>query len=84
LDELELLHAGLLSMHRAYDRPKNLTEAELATLGLVKNGLLMKEIASVLGVSESAVKQRLCNARRKLNAKTGSQAAVRATMLGMI
>jgi LuxR family transcriptional regulator len=50
----------------------------------VKNGLLMKEIASVLGVSESAVKQRLCNARRKLNAKTGSQAAVRATMLGMI
>jgi LuxR family transcriptional regulator len=83
-DELELLHAGLLSMHRAYDRPKNLTEAELATLGLVNNGLLMKEIASVLGVSVSAVKQRLFYARRKLIAKTGSQAAVRATMLGMI
>ena len=82
--ELEQLHAGLLETHRAYARPKNLTEAELETLGLVKNGLLMKEIASALGVSESAVKQRLRNARLKLNAKTGSQAAARATMLGMI
>lgn len=82
--ELEQLHAGVLRMHRAYARPKNLTGAELETLGLVKNGLLMKEIASVLGVSESAIKQRLRNARVKLNAKTGSQAAARATMLGMI
>jgi len=82
--ELEQLHAGLLASHRAYARPKNLTNAELETLGLVKNGLLMKEIASALGVSESAVKQRLRNARLKLNAKTGSQAAARATMLGMI
>jgi len=82
--ELEQLHAGVLAAHRAYARPKNLTEAELETLGLVKNGLLMKEIASALGVSESAVKQRLRNARLKLNAKTGSQAAARATMLGMI
>jgi LuxR family transcriptional regulator, quorum-sensing system regulator SdiA len=82
--ELETLHAGLLSSHRAYSRPKNLTEAELETLGLVKNGLMMKEIASALAVSESAVKQRLRNARLKLNAKTGTQAAARATMLGMI
>ena len=82
--ELDHLYAGLLATHYAYARPKNLTEAELETLGLVKNGLLMKEIASALGVSESAVKQRLRNARLKLNAKTGSQAAARATMLGMI
>lgn len=82
--ELEQLHAGLFAIHRAHARPKNLTEAELETLHLVKNGLLMKEIASALGVSESAVKQRLRNARLKLNAKTGSQAAARATMLGMI
>ena len=84
ISELEQLHAWLLATHRAHARPKNLTEAELETLGLVKNGLLMKEIASALGVSESAVKQRLRNARLKLNAKTGSQAAARATMLGMI
>ncbi len=83
-DEIEQLYASLVAMHRVHVRPKNLTEAELETLGLVKNGLLMKEIASALGVSESAVKQRLRNARLKLNAKTGSQAAARATMLGMI
>jgi LuxR family transcriptional regulator len=82
--EIDQLYAGVYATHCAYARPKNLTEAELETLGLVKNGLLMKEIASALGVSESAVKQRLRNARLKLNAKTGSQAAARATMLGMI
>ncbi|MER2508564.1 MAG: autoinducer binding domain-containing protein [Amaricoccus sp.] len=82
--ELDQLHDGVRAAHEAFARPQNLTEAELETLGLVKNGLLMKEIASALGVSESAVKQRLRNARLKLNAKTGSQAAARATMLGMI
>ena len=71
-------------MHIAHMRPTNLTAAEIETLGLVKNGLLLKEIAAILGVSESAIKQRLKNARTKLNAKTGSQAAARATMLGMI
>jgi LuxR family transcriptional regulator len=56
----------------------------LETLSLVKNGLLMKEIAGLLGISESAIKQRLKNARLKLDAKTGSQAAARATMFGII
>ena len=70
--------------HKAYARPRNLTAAEIETLSLVKNGLLMKEIASLLGISESAIKQRLKNARLKLNAKTGPQAAATATMLGMI
>jgi len=82
--ELNLFHQMLMGEHRAYARPANLTSAEIETLGLVKNGLLMKEIASHLGVSESAIKQRLKNARIKLNAKTGSQAAARATMMGMI
>jgi LuxR family transcriptional regulator len=82
--ELRTLHQAIVAAHRAHSRPKNLTAAELETLGLVKNGLLMKEIASLLGVSESAIKQRLKNARIKLNAKTGPQAAAKATMLGII
>ena len=82
--ELKAFHDMLIESHREHARPSNLTSAEIETLGLVKNGLLMKEIASLLGVSESAIKQRLKNARLKLNAKTGSQAAARATMLGMI
>ena len=83
-EELDLLSRSLVAVHQAHAQPKNLTAAELETLGLVKNGLLMKEIACILCVSESAIKQRLKNARLKLNAKTGSQAAARATMLGMI
>ena len=83
-EELEWLRGLLVSVHRSYARPKNLTAAELETLSLVKNGMLMKEIAGLLGISESAIKQRLKNARLKLNAKTGSQAAARATMFGII
>lgn len=83
-EELGALSSILLNAHRVYAKPSNLTNAELKTLGLVKNGLLMKEIAGILGVSESAIKQRLKNARIKLNAKTGSQAAAMATMLGVI
>ena len=78
------LNALLVETHRNHARSRTLTAAELERLGLVKNGLLMKEIACMLGVSESAIKQRLKNARVKLNVKTGSQAAARATMLGMI
>jgi LuxR family transcriptional regulator len=83
-DELARLRGLLGEAHLAHERPRNLTAAELETLGMVKNGLLMKEIANALGVSESAIKQRLKSARVKLSAKTGSQAAARATMLGMI
>lgn len=82
--ELKWLLGALTQSHRDHARPVNLTAAELETLSLVKNGLLMKEIAGLLGISESAIKQRLKNARVKLNAKTGPQAAARATMLGMI
>ncbi|TPE53738.1 helix-turn-helix transcriptional regulator [Amaricoccus solimangrovi] len=83
-EELERLTALLRAEHAALEQPRKLTPAELETLGLVKNGLLMKEIACALGVSESAIKQRLKSARLKLRAKTGTQAAARATMLGMI
>ena len=82
--ELQRLSDRVTEYHRLHARPANLTTAELETLGLVKNGLLMKEIACVLNVSESAIKQRLKNARLKLNAKTGPQAAAMATMFGMI
>ena len=61
-EEINDLNAALLASHKAHVRPTNLTAAEIETLGLVKNGLLMKEIACLLDVSESAIKQRLKNA----------------------
>jgi LuxR family transcriptional regulator, quorum-sensing system regulator SdiA len=51
-----------------------LTNAELDVLRLLKDGLGQGDIASELGISESAVKQRCLRACAKLNAKTRTQA----------
>jgi len=82
--EIAELQARLLRLHQQMVPPINLTRAELEALGMVKNGLLMKEIADLLGVSEGAVKQRLKNAKIKLNAKTSTHAATLATTFGLI
>lgn len=82
--EIETLEHNLKALHESLVPPKNLTRAELEALGMVKNGLLMKEIADLLGVSEGAVKQRLKNAKSKLNAKTSTHAATMATSYGLI
>lgn len=82
--EIETLEHNLKALHDSLVPPTNLTRAELEALGMVKNGLLMKEIADLLGVSEGAVKQRLKNAKSKLNAKTSTHAATMATSYGLI
>ena len=51
---------------------------------MVKDGKRLKEIAFELSVSEGAVKQRLKNAKLKLGAKTGTQAAALANQYGLI
>ncbi len=83
-DELIELHSLLVQAHEMMVPPTNLTAAELEALRMVKNGLLMKEIANLLGVTEGAVKQRLKNAKIKLGAKTGTHAATMATTFGLI
>jgi LuxR family transcriptional regulator len=82
--ELVEIYDLLEDIHIEMVPPKNLTDAELEALRMVKNGLLMKEIANLLGVSEGAVKQRLKNAKAKLRAKTSTQAATMATSFGLI
>ena len=82
--EVDSLLGIVESMHALMVPPSNLTKAELEALRMVKNGLLMKEIANLLGVSEGAVKQRLKNAKAKLNAKTSTHAATMATSFGLI
>lgn len=83
-EELETLTMELERLHHAKAPPTNLTQAELEALRMVKDGLLMKEIAGLLGVSEGAVQQRLKNAKLKLNATTSSQAVSMATGFGLI
>lgn len=83
-DEIGLLQRKLERLHIAMAPPTNLTKAELEALRMVKEGLLVKEIASRLNVTDGAVKQRLKNAKAKLGAKTSSQAVSAATGYGLI
>lgn len=75
-EELEIrqLMAKLVKMHEKTIPSVQLSCAELEVLSLVRDGLLQKEIAYELGISEGAIKQRLKNAKLKLGARTSSQA----------
>jgi len=82
--EIKLLLAYLTRRHNETAPPTNLTKAELEALAMVKDGKRLKEIAFELSVSEGAIKQRLKNAKLKLGAKTGTQAAALANQYGLI
>jgi DNA-binding CsgD family transcriptional regulator len=73
--ELDALHSIVRDMHESMDIERSLTAAEIEALKMQSSGLRLKEIATRLGISESAVKARLNNVKRKLGAKTQSQAA---------
>nr|WP_246003803.1 autoinducer binding domain-containing protein [Histidinibacterium lentulum] len=83
-DEAAVLTAWVSRRHIEKAPPRNITDAELEALRMVKDGMRLKQIAHSLGVSEGAVKQRLRNAKRKLGAQTGPQAVTLATEFGLI
>lgn len=82
--EIDALYDYVLRMHREKAPPTNLTEAELEALRMVKNGLRLKQVAHILGISEGAVKQRLKNGKTKLGARTSAQAAAMAAEFNLI
>jgi LuxR family transcriptional regulator, quorum-sensing system regulator SdiA len=71
--ELTELEQQVLALHIG-EEPQ-LTTAEIEALKLQSEGLRLKQIAERLNISESAVKARLNNVKRKLGARTQSQAA---------
>lgn len=73
--EIEALRGILERLHGGRDEEPHLTAAEIEALKMQSEGLRLKQIAARLGISESAVKARLNNVKRKLGAKTQSQAA---------
>lgn len=83
-DEMGLLEEHVIQLHQDREPPTNLTQAELEALRMVKDGMRLKQIAHELGVTEGAVKQRLKNAKVKLGAATGAQAATLARGYGLI
>ena len=62
----------------------NLTDNEVAILGLVAEGLTNPEIGQRLYLSRHTVKEYLSNAMRKLDAVSRVEAALKATRLGVI
>ncbi len=82
--EINLLSVYLKRRHNAKAPPTNITQAEIEALRMVKQGMRLKQIAHELGVSEGAIKQRLKNAKLKLGAQTGAQAAAMASEFQLI
>jgi LuxR family transcriptional regulator len=83
-DELDDLTKLFRKLHDELSPPDNVTDAELEALSMVREGLLIKEVAYRLDISEGAVKQRLRAAKSKLNARTNAQAVDRASKFGLI
>lgn len=79
------LHDRLLSISglRASNAPPSMSQRERQCLELVARGLLFKQIAAELTISESAVRLYIRSAKRKLSAGTLSQAVVRAAVLDL-
>lgn len=73
--DLKALQSIISKLHSGADAEATLTAAEVQALKMQSDGLRLKQIAAAIGISESAVKARLNNAKRKLGAKTLPQAA---------
>ncbi len=73
--DLSVLHGIVKQLHSGNVEERNLTAAEVEALRMQASGLRLKQIAGELTISESAVKARLNNAKRKLGAKTLAQAS---------
>lgn len=84
LAETAALAAKLQELHDYIVPPANLTRAELEALRFVKDGVLLRDIAKQLGVSEGAIKQRLRGAKTKLKARNSTHAATLALEFGLI
>jgi LuxR family transcriptional regulator len=82
--ELTYLYKFIQKIHDQATPPTNITDAEIEALLLLKRGLIIKEVAVELGISENAVKQRMSNVRRKLGARTTIHAASLAQQYGLI
>lgn len=84
VSEIAELQDHMWRLHRDSAPPSNLTDAEIEVLRMVKDGMRLKQIAHEIGVTEGAVKQRLRNAKDKLRAQTGAQAATKAREFGLL
>ena len=83
--ELAQLEQALRAVHfQEAESGQALTRAQTEALRLLSRGMRLKEIAHVLGISESAVKARLKSAMARMDARTPVQAASIAAQRGLL
>ncbi|PRY24899.1 LuxR family transcriptional regulator [Aliiruegeria haliotis] len=82
-EEIATLTAHLARLHRQEPIALILTDAEIETLRMLRDGLLTKQIAHELEISESAVKQRLKSVKTKLDARNTIHAVTIAERRGL-
>lgn len=83
VEEMEDIVNHLTRLHHQEPIALVLTPAEIEALHMIRDGLLTKEIAYQLDISESAVKQRLRSAKSKLKARTTTHAVTLAERRGL-
>ena len=83
-EDLARLDRIMQRLHKGTEEGPALTAAEIEALRLQAAGLRLKQVAAELRISESAVKARLNNAKKKLGAKTLPQAASMAASLRIL
>lgn len=83
-EELASIQASLAAMHEEAPSANVLTPNEIAALRMIREGLKVKVVSHELGISESAVKQRLSNIRRKFGADTTMHAVMLAEESGIL
>lgn len=64
--------------------PLSISKRPIEVLGLTAQGLSGPEIGAALGISKQTVRHHLQRARRALDAKTTTEAAVKAARLNII
>jgi LuxR family transcriptional regulator, quorum-sensing system regulator SdiA len=77
-DEIASISDVVRELHQASTPPEQLTPAQRMALRLVARGSRYAEAASILGISESALKARLRSARERLFVRTTAEAIQRA------
>ncbi|MCK8464402.1 autoinducer binding domain-containing protein [Aliiroseovarius sp. S1339] len=77
-DEITEIHKLVIELHEKSTPPEHLTSAQRMALRLIAKGSRHAEAASLLGISESALKARLRSARDRLFVRTTAEAIQRA------
>ena len=77
-EELLVCQRIASDLHKATDMSQGLTEAQKEAFRLLAKGMRRAEAANELGISESAFKHRIADARKRMKARTTAEALQKA------